>query len=61
MNQLSREQLTNLYGPEIVAQCCCYWKLHWANGTWGKCGLCRVKPQYVKLTWDEVDQIQPNQ
>jgi hypothetical protein len=54
----SRKNLFSYWGPEIVVQCCRYWKLHWGNGTWGSCGICRKKPTYVNLTWDDIDRIQ---
>jgi len=54
----SRKKLSSNWGSEIVVQCCRYWKLHWANGTWGSCGICQKKPTYVNLTWDDIDKDQ---
>ena len=54
----SRKKLSSNWGPEIVVQCCTYWKLHWANGTWGTCGICHKKPHHVDLTWDDIDRDQ---
>ena len=51
----ARKKLSLKWGHEIVVQCCCYWKIHWANGTWGSCGICHKRPTYVNLTWDDID------
>lgn len=58
MNNQSRKNLSDSWGPEIVAQCCRYWKLHYADGNWGRCGLCHNRPHMVNLSWDQIDQIQ---
>ena len=54
MTEESRRNLVDYWGPEIVVKCCRHWKLHYANGSWGNCGICRKKPQYTNLTWDEI-------
>ena len=60
MNDESRKNMYYVWGPEIVAQCCTYWKLHFANGKWGSCGICHKHPKMVDLTWDELDNIETN-
>ena len=49
-----RRILSNNWGKEIVVECCRYWLLHNANGTWGNCGICRTRPRYTNLTWNQV-------
>lgn len=57
MTNTSRKQLEDYWGHEIVAHCCRYWKLHYADGNWGRCGICHKRPDYVNMTWDELDKI----
>lgn len=51
----ARKNLIQIWGPEIVVKCCRYWKLHYGDGRWGSCGICRKRPEQVNLTWDETD------
>lgn len=54
-NKESRKQMSDYWGYEIVVQCCRFWKLHYGNGSWGNCGICRKRPIQTHLTWDEID------
>lgn len=56
-DELTRKTLSYQWGPEIVVQCCRYWKLHITDGNWGKCGICKQRPKLTQLTWDELDEI----
>ena len=49
-----RKKLIQEYGPEIVIKCCREWKTHLGNGTWGRCGICKQIPAYIKgKTWKD--------
>ena len=53
----NRRNMILQWGQEVVVKCCRYWKLHYADGKWGVCGICHERPKYVSLTWDELDLI----
>ena len=50
-----RKNLIQQWGPEIVIKCCRYWKLHYGDGRWGNCGICRTHPKLTNLAWDDVN------
>ncbi len=54
MKTEARIDLINYWGREIVVKCCRYWKLHFADGRWGNCGICKQRPQLTNFTWDEI-------
>lgn len=54
ISQASRYKLQKLWGAEIVLQCCRYWLTHNILGKpWGKCGICRQRPELVSDSWDD--------
>ena len=49
-----RIELIARYGYEVVVKCCREWKMHFANGNFGVCGICRERPILVRgKTWED--------
>jgi len=57
MTDSSRKKMTDLWGPEVVVYCCRYWKMHYTDGNFGRCGICRRKPNYTHLKWDQAEEL----
>jgi hypothetical protein len=57
MIDFNRKKMIDLWGPEIVVHCCRYWKMHFTDGNFGRCGICRRQPNYTRLKWNEVEQL----